>query len=60
MDQAKSDFTQGSILKKLSLFMIPVLGHLFYKRPMERLIYLLLEGLEQQQDFQQFLQEVKF
>ena len=28
MDQSKSDFTQGSILKKLSLFMIPVLGAL--------------------------------
>ena len=57
MDHSKSDFTQGSILKKLTLFMIPVL---VYKRLMERLIYLLLEDLEQQQDFQQFLQEVKF
>ena len=28
MDHSKSDFTQGSILKKLSLFMIPVLGAL--------------------------------
>ena len=28
MDQSKSDFTQGSILKKLTLFMIPVLGAL--------------------------------
>ena len=60
MEHSKSDFTQGSILKKLTLFMIPVLGALIYKRPMERLIYLLLEDLEQRQDFQQFLQEVKF
>lgn len=28
MDHSKSDFTQGSILKKLTLFMIPVLGAL--------------------------------
>ena len=28
MDHSKSDFTQGSILKKLSLFMLPVLGAL--------------------------------
>ena len=28
MDRSKSDFTQGSILKKLTLFMIPVLGAL--------------------------------
>ena len=28
MEHSKSDFTQGSILKKLSLFMIPVLGAL--------------------------------
>ena len=28
MDQSRSDFTQGSILKKSTLFMIPVLGAL--------------------------------
>lgn len=26
MNTEKTDFTQGSILKKLSLFMLPVLG----------------------------------
>lgn len=60
MDHSKSDFTQGSILKKLTLFMIPVLGALILQAAYGRLIYLLLEGLEQQQDFPQFLQEVKF
>mgnify|MGYP005879801897 CR=1 FL=1 len=28
MNTEKTDFTQGSILKKLSLFMLPVLGAL--------------------------------
>ena len=60
MDHSKSDFTQGSILKKLTLFMIPVLGALIYKRPMERLIYLLLEDLEQQQDFSSFYRKSSF
>ena len=60
MDHSKSDFTQGSILKKLSLFMIPVLGALILQAAYGAVDYLLLEDLEQQQDFQQFLQEVKF
>ena len=60
MDHSKSDFTQGSILKKLSLFMIPVLGALILQAAYGAVDYLLLEDLEQRQDFQQFLQEVKF
>lgn len=60
MDHSKSDFTQGSILKKLTLFMIPVLGALILQAAYGAVDYLLLEDLEQQQDFQQFLQEVKF
>ena len=36
MKSDKSDFTQGSILKKLSLFMLPVLGRSFCRRPMAR------------------------
>lgn len=35
-----SDFTQGSIFKKLVAFMIPVLGALVLQAPMERLTYL--------------------
>ena len=67
MDHSKSDFTQGSILKKLqshgmTIFMIShdVEFVAEYADTTGRLIYLLLEDLEQQQDFQQFLQEVKF
>ena len=30
MDHSKSDFTQGSILKKLVFFMMPVLGALIF------------------------------
>ncbi|WP_317990112.1 hypothetical protein [Faecalibacillus intestinalis] len=60
MDHSKSDFTQGSILKKLSLFMIPVLGALILQAAYGAVDLLVVGRLEQQQDFQQFLQEVKF
>lgn len=29
----RADFTQGSILKKLCWFMLPILGALVFKRP---------------------------
>ena len=40
--------------------MIPVLGALILQAAYGAVDYLLLEDLEQRQDFQQFLQEVKF
>lgn len=60
MDHSKSDFTQGSILKKLTLFMIPVLGALILQAAYGAVDLLVVGRFEQQQDFQQFLQEVKF
>ncbi len=37
MTNEKNDFTKGSILKKLALFMLPILGALVLQSPQEAL-----------------------
>ena len=60
MTDKTADFTQGSILKKLVAFMMPVLGALILRQRMERLTFWSLEDLVLPPDFLQFLPEVRF
>lgn len=55
-----SDFTQGSIFKKLVAFMIPVLGALVLQAAYGAVDLLVVDVLEQQQAYPLFLQEVRY
>lgn len=60
MKSDKADFTQGSILKKLVAFMMPVLGALILQAAYGAVDLLVVEDLVQLPDFQLFPQEVRF
>ena len=51
----RSDFTQGSILKKMIPFMMPILGALILQAA-----YGAVDLLEQRPDYQQFQPAVRF
>lgn len=55
----KADFTQGSILKKLIAFMIPVLGALILQAAYGA-VDLQLEDSVLHPGFQRFLREVRY
>ena len=56
----KEDFTQGSILKKLIAFMMPVLGALILQGHMEQRIFWWSEDLVRHQDFRQCPLEARY
>ena len=55
-----SDFTQGSIFKKLVAFMIPVLGALVLQAAYGAVDLFVVGRLGQQQVYPLFLQEVRY
>lgn len=55
-----SDFTQGSIFKKLVAFMIPVLGALVLQAAYGAVDLLVVGRFGKQQAYQLFLQEVRY
>ena len=60
MTDKTADFTQGSILKKLVAFMLPVLGALILQADMEQLTFWSLEDLVLPPGFLLFLPEARF
>lgn len=56
----RSDFTQGSILKKMIPFMMPILGALILQAAYGAVIFWLWADLEQRPGYQQFQPAVRF
>lgn len=55
----RTDFTKGSILKKLIPFMMPILGALILQAAYGLWIFWLSADSVQPQDFRQFLREAR-
>ena len=60
MTSAKNDFTQGSILKKLALFMLPILGALVLQAAYGPLTYWWWEDSVSPPDFPRFPREARY
>lgn len=56
----KADFTQGSILKKLIAFMMPVLGALILQAAYGAVDLLVVGRFGRHQDFRQCPQEARY
>ena len=60
MSNKEINFTEGSIIKKLISFMIPILGSLILQAMYGAVDLLIVEGLVQQQVYQEFQQALKY
>ena len=60
LTSAKNDFTQGSILKKLALFMLPILGALVLQAAYGAVDLLVVEDSVPPPDFPRFRQEARY
>ena len=60
MSHKEINFTEGSIIKKLISFMIPILGSLILQAMYGAVDLLIVEGLVQQQVYQEFQQALKY
>ena len=60
MTSAKNDFTQGSILKKLALFMLPILGALVLQAAYGAVDLLVVEDSVPPPDFPRFPREARY
>ena len=60
MTNEKNDFTQGSILKKLALFMLPILGALVLQAAYGAVDLLVVGRLAPPPDYLPFLPEARY